>query len=93
MNIKKIIENHFGKTCPDDWATNPEYKCTLSDVKQILETVCNGIDIIEQNDVDWNIWQNLKSFEEKEQSIWNLRKWEKKGYNGCRYCNPKKDRG
>lgn len=70
MNIKKIIENHFDKTCPDDWATNPEYKCTLSDVKQILEKVCNGIDIIEQNGVDWNIWQNLKSFEEKEQSIW-----------------------
>ena len=26
--------------------------------------------------------------------IWNLKKWEQKpGYNGCRYCNPKKDRG
>lgn len=25
--------------------------------------------------------------------IWNLKKWEKKEYNGCRYCNPKNDRG
>lgn len=25
--------------------------------------------------------------------IWNLKRWYEKGYNGCRYCNPKKDRG
>ena len=70
MNIKAIIENHFGGICPDDWDNNPEYKCTLHDVKEILENISKGFDNIEENGVDWNIWQNLKSFEEKKQSIW-----------------------
>ena len=70
MNIKGIIENHFGGICPEDWATNPEYKCTLHDVKEILENLLKGFDNIDENGVDWNIWQNLKSLEEKEQSIW-----------------------
>jgi hypothetical protein len=25
--------------------------------------------------------------------VWNAKKWEKKGFNGCRWCMPKKDRG
>ena len=70
MNIKSIVENYFGGRCPDDWNSNPEYKCSLSDVEQILEMLFNGFQNIEENGVDWNIWQNLKSFEEKKQSIW-----------------------
>lgn len=27
------------------------------------------------------------------QYTWNPKKWYKKGYNGCRFCNPKNDRG
>jgi hypothetical protein len=70
MSIKLLIEDHFGGKCPDDWDTNSEYKCTLSDIKQILEKIFNGFDNIDKNGADWNIWQNLKYFEKKEQSIW-----------------------
>lgn len=54
MNIKEIIENYFGGICPDDWDSNPEYKCTLHDVKEILENILKGFDNIEENGVDWN---------------------------------------
>jgi len=29
-----------------------------------------GEQIIEENGTDWNVWQNLKSLDNKEQSIW-----------------------
>lgn len=33
--------------------------------------ICNdNIKIVEEYGADWNIWQNLKAFEAKEQSIW-----------------------
>ena len=61
----KAIRNYFGE---HDKTMFEHRAYTLID--NLIKHFEKGETIIEENGVDWNIFQNLKSFEEKEQSIW-----------------------
>jgi len=61
----RLIRNYFGE---HDKTLFEHRAYTLLD--SLIKHFEKGEPIIEENGVDWNIWQNLKSFEEKEQSIW-----------------------
>ena len=61
----RLIRNYFGE---HDKTMFEHRAYALLD--SLIKHFEKGEPIIEENGVDWNIWQNLKSFEEKEQSIW-----------------------
>jgi hypothetical protein len=61
----RLIRNYFG----EHDKTIFEHRA-YSILDNLIKHFENGETLIEENGVDWNIWQNLKSFEEKKQSIW-----------------------
>lgn len=61
----KAIKNYFGE---HDKTMFEHRAYALLD--SLITHFEKGEPIVEENGVDWNIFQNLKSFEEKNQSIW-----------------------
>jgi len=61
----RLIRNYFG----EHDKTMFEHRA-YSILDKLIKHFEKGETLIEENGVDWNIWQNLKSFESKEQSIW-----------------------
>jgi hypothetical protein len=61
----RAIRNYFGE---HDKTMFEHRAYTLLD--NLIKHFEKGETIVEGNGVDWNIFQNLKSFEEREQSIW-----------------------